>query len=421
MKMKSLKPKSGDWGPESVLGTGKEPGSGADTTGEFQEKITEDLSEKSPGELPEDAEAPEYSKVPKEFEYREDSENPETEMEELADFLFTHFRKMLDELFNSTDPPDSDDPRRKQKLRKNRRMYDPEGEDVPETSQRKNRKKLSASELQGQIAQAELYSAKIYLRFPRAGQEEVYLYTGFSAPWKAENSIKLHGIPWNKWSHPERTPKKTVFFQMAQPTDSPPLNAAEPPAELQYGNEKEVIDEDPQGQENFGNSFEENSGSLAQEDFGTTVQEYSGSPAQEDFGTSKQENFGLPAQENFGSSTKKSSNTLRIKTYQFGVRMIRLFQYLQRKREYTISSQIVRSGTSIGANVHEASKSESRADFIHKLMIAHKEMRETVFWLRLLKRGNYLPRGGYRSLRDDVDEIERILGKAIYTARKGKG
>lgn len=376
MKMKSLKPKSGDWGPESVLGTGKEPGSGADTTGEFQEKITEDLSEKSPGELPEDAEAPEYSKVPKEFEYRDDSENPEnpeTEMEELADFLFTHFRKMLDELFSSTDPPDSDDPRRKQKLRKNRRMYDPEGEDVPETSQRKNRKKLSASELQGQIAQAELYSAKIYLRFPRAGQEEVYLYTGFSAPWKAENSIKLHGIPWNRWSHPERTPKKTVFFQMAQPTDSPPLNAAEPPAELQYGNEKEVIDEDPQ------------------------------------------------AQEDFGSSAKKSSNTLRIKTYQFGVRMIRLFQYLQRKREYTISSQIVRSGTSIGANVHEASKSESRADFIHKLMIAHKEMRETVFWLRLLKRGNYLPRGGYRSLRDDVDEIERILGKAIYTARKGKG
>ncbi len=376
MKMKSLKPKSGDWGPESVLGTGKEPGSGADTTGEFQEKITEDLSEKSPGELPEDAEAPEYSKVPKEFEYRDDSENPEnpeTEMEELADFLFTHFRKMLDELFSSTDPPDSDDPRRKQKLRKNRRMYDPEGEDVPETSQRKNRKKLSASELQGQIAQAELYSAKIYLRFPRAGQEEVYLYTGFSAPWKAENSIKLHGIPWNKWSHPERTSKKTVFFQMAQPTDSPPLNAAEPPAELQYGNEKEVIDEDPQ------------------------------------------------AQEDFGSSAKKSSNTLRIKTYQFGVRMIRLFQYLQRKREYTISSQIVRSGTSIGANVHEASKSESRADFIHKLMIAHKEMRETVFWLRLLKRGNYLPRGGYRSLRDDVDEIERILGKAIYTARKGKG
>lgn len=376
MKMKSLKPKSGDGGPESVLGTGKEPGSGADTTGEFQEKITEDLSEKSPGELPEDAEAPEYSKVPKEFEYRDDSENPEnpeTEMEELADFLFTHFRKMLDELFSSTDPPDSDDPRRKQKLRKNRRMYDPEGEDVPETSQRKNRKKLSASELQGQIAQAELYSAKIYLRFPRAGQEEVYLYTGFSAPWKAENSIKLHGIPWNKWSHPERTSKKTVFFQMAQPTDSPPLNAAEPPAELQYGNERKEIEEDPQ------------------------------------------------AQENFGSSAKKSSNTLRIKTYQFGVRMIRLFQYLQRKREYTISSQIVRSGTSIGANVHEASKSESRADFIHKLMIAHKEMRETVFWLRLLKRGNYLPRGGYRSLRDDVDEIERILGKAIYTARKGKG
>lgn len=371
--MKSLKPKSGDGGPESVLGTGKEPGSGADATGEFQEKITEDLSEKSPGELPEDSEAPEYSKVPKEFEYRDDSENPETEMEELADFLFTHFRKMLDELFSSTDPPDSDDPRRKQKLRKNRRMYDPEGEDVPETSQRKNRKKLSASELQGQIAQAELYSAKIYLRFPRAGQEEVYLYTGFSAPWKAENSIKLHGIPWNRWSHPERTSKKTVFFQMAQPTDSPPLNAAEPPAELQYGNEKEVIDEDPQ------------------------------------------------AQEDFGSSAKKSSNTLRIKTYQFGVRMIRLFQYLQRKREYTISSQIVRSGTSIGANVHEASKSESRADFIHKLMIAHKEMRETVFWLRLLKRGNYLPRGGYRSLRDDVDEIERILGKAIYTARKGKG
>jgi four helix bundle protein len=345
------------------LETGKKPGSGADTRGEFQEKVTGVLPENSQGELPEDSEA------------------PETEMEELADSLFNHFQKLLEELFSSTDPPDSDDPRRKQKLRKNRRMYDPEGEDVPETSQRKNRKKLSTSELQGQIAQAELYSAKIYLRFPRAGQEEVYLYTGFSAPWKTENSIKLHGIPWNKWSHPERTPKKTVFFQLAQPTDSPPLNVAETPAELQYGNERKENEENPQ----------------------------------------VQENFGISVQENFGSSAKKSSNTLRIKTYQFGVRMIRLFQYLQRKREYTISSQIVRSGTSIGANVHEASKSESRADFIHKLMIAHKEMRETVFWLRLLKRGNYLPRGGYRSLRDDVDEIERILGKAIYTARKGKG
>lgn len=114
---------------------------------------------------------------------------------------------------------------------------------------------------------------------------------------------------------------------------------------------------------------------------------------------------------------KRKSSVLKIKSFNFGVRMIKLYHYLQAKREYMISNQIVRSGMSVGANVNEAMRAESLSDFIHKLSISHKELEETIYWMRLLKRGNYLPRGGYRSLRDDADELMRILGRSLYTAR----
>lgn len=114
------------------------------------------------------------------------------------------------------------------------------------------------------------------------------------------------------------------------------------------------------------------------------------------------------------------SNVLKIKGLHFGMRIILLYQYLINKKAFPIAQQIVRCGTSVGANIHEANAAESLADFIHKLAISHKELEETIYWLRLLKRGNYLPRGGYRSLRDDADELIRLLSRVLFTARQKK-
>lgn len=114
------------------------------------------------------------------------------------------------------------------------------------------------------------------------------------------------------------------------------------------------------------------------------------------------------------------SNVLKIKGLHFGMRIILLYQYLLNKKAFPIAQQIVRCGTSVGANIHEANAAESLADFIHKLAISHKELEETIYWLRLLKRGNYLPRGGYKSLRDDADELIRLLSRVLFTARQKK-
>jgi four helix bundle protein len=82
---------------------------------------------------------------------------------------------------------------------------------------------------------------------------------------------------------------------------------------------------------------------------------------------------------------------LREKSYQFALRIVKLYQFVvSEKSEYVLSKQILRSGTSIGANVEEANQAESKADFIHKLSIAQKESFETDYWLRLLRDSNYL-------------------------------
>jgi four helix bundle protein len=81
-----------------------------------------------------------------------------------------------------------------------------------------------------------------------------------------------------------------------------------------------------------------------------------------------------------------ADSILKEKSYKFALRMVKLFQHLSRKnKEYIISKQVLRSGTSIGANIEEAYQGESKADFIHKLAIADKETFETHYWLRLLR------------------------------------
>lgn len=115
------------------------------------------------------------------------------------------------------------------------------------------------------------------------------------------------------------------------------------------------------------------------------------------------------------------SNILADKTVSFAARIVKCYQYLQEERkEFVMSKQLLRSGTSIGANIHEAIFGQSKADFISKLSISLKEASETSYWIVVLKSGGYLDEPAYASLKNDVDEIIRILISSIKTTRKNE-
>ena len=98
--------------------------------------------------------------------------------------------------------------------------------------------------------------------------------------------------------------------------------------------------------------------------------------------------------------------------------MVKLFQHLSvERKEYVLSKQILRSGTSIGANIEEAFQAESKSDFIHKLSIANKEAFETHYWLRLLRDGVVIENTVAESLLSDCDELQRMLVSAIKTSK----
>ena len=112
-------------------------------------------------------------------------------------------------------------------------------------------------------------------------------------------------------------------------------------------------------------------------------------------------------------------NLLIDKSVAFAVRIVKLHQYLiKNKKESIISKQIVRSGTSIGANINEANYGQSKADFISKLHIALKETAETEYWIRLLALSDYLDEAMSKSLLQDCLEIKRILIASINTAKE---
>lgn len=117
-------------------------------------------------------------------------------------------------------------------------------------------------------------------------------------------------------------------------------------------------------------------------------------------------------------------NVLIEKSIAFASRIIQLNQYLTKdKKEYIISKQIIRSGTSIGANINEASYGQSRAYFISKMHIALKETKETAeteYWLRLLLMSDYLNEDMAKSLLSDCIELKRILIASINTAKENK-
>ena len=103
-------------------------------------------------------------------------------------------------------------------------------------------------------------------------------------------------------------------------------------------------------------------------------------------------------------------NTILRKSLAFSVRIVNLHKYLTtQKKEYILSRQICKSGTSIGANIAEAQRAQSTADFVAKLKIALKEASETQYWLQLLHETNYLSDRAFNSLHSDLLEILRIL------------
>ena len=115
----------------------------------------------------------------------------------------------------------------------------------------------------------------------------------------------------------------------------------------------------------------------------------------------------------------KGENVVREKSFKFAVRIIKLSQMLVNERkEYVISKQLLRSGTSVGANVREAVNAESNADFIHKLAIAQKECDETCYWLELLYETEYISKIEFDSIYKDAFELLKIIRSIILSAKK---
>jgi four helix bundle protein len=100
------------------------------------------------------------------------------------------------------------------------------------------------------------------------------------------------------------------------------------------------------------------------------------------------------------------------------VRVVNLYKYLcDKKKEFIISKQMLKSGTSVGAMVREAQFAESRMDFIHKLSVAQKEIGETLYWLELLQTTEYISRQEFESINTDAVELIKLITSSIKTAK----
>jgi len=110
---------------------------------------------------------------------------------------------------------------------------------------------------------------------------------------------------------------------------------------------------------------------------------------------------------------------LADKGYKFAIRIVKLTTYLTKeKKEYTLSNQLLRSGTAIGALVAEAQYAQSKADFINKMYIGLKEANESRYWIRLLKDCNYITEHMYVSIYSDVEELIKMLTSSINTTKE---
>ena len=111
-------------------------------------------------------------------------------------------------------------------------------------------------------------------------------------------------------------------------------------------------------------------------------------------------------------------NILKMKSLKFAIRIVNLYKCLtDSKKEFVLSKQVLRSGTSVGAMVREAEHSESKVDFVHKMAIAQKEINETLYWLELLKETDFIQQSEYESINADAVEIIKLITASLKTAK----
>jgi four helix bundle protein len=108
---------------------------------------------------------------------------------------------------------------------------------------------------------------------------------------------------------------------------------------------------------------------------------------------------------------------VRNKSYEFALMVVRTVQPLRRRKEYILSSQFLKAGTSIGANIEEANAAQTKRDFVAKMSIASKEARECRYWIRLLRDSNYLDTAQYEVLAAKCDELIRMLTAIVKTSQ----
>lgn len=130
---------------------------------------------------------------------------------------------------------------------------------------------------------------------------------------------------------------------------------------------------------------------------------------------------GIPAGTKDGRSGSQGPPDIRDRSYKYALRAIALYQYLEGQRDgagWIIGKQYLRAATSVGANIEEAQGSESRADFIHKLGIAQKESRESLFWLRLLADSGLVPPSRLRPLIRETQELVAVITAIVVRAKQ---
>jgi four helix bundle protein len=113
----------------------------------------------------------------------------------------------------------------------------------------------------------------------------------------------------------------------------------------------------------------------------------------------------------------EKKNIIKEKSFAFAIDIVNLYKVLSEKKEFVLSRQVLRSGTSIGANVRESEHAQSKADFIHKLSISLKEANETEYWLDLLYETKYLSDIEFQNLKPKIIELLRLLTSIIKTSK----
>ncbi len=115
----------------------------------------------------------------------------------------------------------------------------------------------------------------------------------------------------------------------------------------------------------------------------------------------------------------QGKSILRDKSFSFAIQIVKAYKILtEEKREFVMSKQLLRSGTSVGANIREAKNAESTNDFVHKLGIAQKECDETIYWLELLKETDYLNEESFLRLSDEANQVLKMIRSTILTIKQ---